>query len=160
MGALKAPIDVILSRIQSELTGRLSDVKIVNVGNIPMVTQGIDFPMIVITPIQLGKFESLANNAVVQPLMIDIVAITSSAATSENQNVFYSDISPMGAISIIERVMDVIETNDSGDVDLTLNGTAFGSWERTSQILQNDLFVGFKTTLTVQITYRHGGMSS
>lgn len=127
MGTIVAVIDEVRNRIQKAKTsGDLSSVKSVRVGKVFDARKLSNFPVINIRSTRgEGRFYSTYQQTS-DLITLEIRLIDSKLEYRTTNNTLYNIENDNGIYILFEKLLNVIEKNTDGEVDLTFNSTAYG----------------------------------
>ncbi len=121
MGYLVAPIEEIRTRLAAAMGGggTLTDVKAVYVGTREQIRTDNDSPYIVIGFPNGSEAPESTNNQISSTMQIDVIVVMYRL----EGNQLYAITGSKGIGFLLERVLNAIDKNTSGVVDLKLAGT-------------------------------------
>lgn len=117
-------INEIYTRISTAIgeSGALYGVKSVRIGSVEEARHGNDLPIVIIQ-LQTGQELAHYHNKEFVDQMVILVRLVASKLAAASNTLYNSD-SGTGAIFLLEKILNVIDKNTSGVVDLTFANKA------------------------------------
>lgn len=156
MGVLVDLFEEIRQRLQTAITsGSLTEVNSLVI--LPKVSfyKKNDFPIINIWPLSTAEVPNCMHQGFVSVLNINIQIVHNLLADDNNK--LYKTSDQTGMLFLYEKVLNVLDKNTSGAIDLTFSGKANNLREYSLDVVESEGIVIFSSVIIVESKlYRAG----
>lgn len=133
----------------------LQDVKLVRVGFKQELRKQDDLPAVIITPTRGRENSNYQNKNSVDAIEIEIRLIVPKLAS--DTNFFYAEALQSGPLYLFEKLLNTLDKNESGEVDITFSGNANNLSEYSYDVNQYNDLIEFVLTISAETkAFRRG----
>ncbi len=122
MGIIVDLIEEIRNRLETDFGGDLTEIKRVRIGSVESARKLQDYPIINITVDSEEEDPRFIQKGHVIPLLIEVRLL--AAKPGDESNKLYKTSDTSGALFLLENILNVLDKDTSGNVDLNFSNTA------------------------------------
>ncbi len=151
-------VDEIKNRLIAAQSSGLAGVKAVRVATLHEARQQANMPFINIRVVSGEETPQYQQRGYTDEMIIEVRLIYSKLAAQSSGNQLYDLSSSKGALFMLENILNALDVDESGNVDLLFNGKAVAPVRRTYDFLDDsDLWYEVVVRLEIQTKYFRSG---